>query len=146
MLQARPKFNDRKQLVQLADPRLEGRYPMRAFYQALAIASMCIQEDSTARPLIADVVTALSYLASQAYDPSAPTSVHRSGSRACEGRRQTDEREGSSLAKSEEPEVAGREDSPKEVAGILNRDVDRERAIAEAKLWGRKAAESSNGC
>ena len=122
---------------------------MRGLYQALAIASMCIQEDSTARPLIGDVVTALSYLASQGYDPSAPP---RHGSRHHEENRRKDEGEGTtSAAKSEDPESSEREESPKEAAGIANRDFDRERAIAEAKLWGenlrekRRAAESSKG-
>jgi serine/threonine-protein kinase PBS1 len=43
---------------------------MRGLYQALAVASMCIQEQAAARPLIGDVVTALSYLANQAYEPN----------------------------------------------------------------------------
>lgn len=53
----------------MADPLLNGRYPMRGLYQALAVAAMCVQEQATMRPLIADVVTALTYLASQTYDP-----------------------------------------------------------------------------
>lgn len=53
----------------MADPSLRGQYPVRGLYQALAVAAMCVQEDPTMRPLIADVVTALSYLASQKYDP-----------------------------------------------------------------------------
>lgn len=144
---ARPKFNDRKKLVKLADPRLEGRYPMRGLYQALAIASMCIQEDSTARPLMADVVTALSYLASQAYDPSAPP---RLGSRERDARRTKDETEGTSATLTEDPEGLEREGPPVELVGIFNKDFDRERAIAEAKQWGenlrekQRAAESSN--
>ncbi|KAH8489984.1 hypothetical protein H0E87_025270, partial [Populus deltoides] len=48
----------------------KGRYPMRTLYQALAVASMCIQEQAAALPLIGDVVTALSYLANQAYEPN----------------------------------------------------------------------------
>lgn len=53
----------------MADPALQGQYPPRGLYQALAVASMCVQEQPTMRPVIADVVTALSYLASQKYDP-----------------------------------------------------------------------------
>lgn len=53
----------------MADPMLQGQYPMRGLYQALAVAAMCVQEQPTMRPLIADVVTALTYLASQTYDP-----------------------------------------------------------------------------
>lgn len=47
---------------------------MRGLYQALAVAAMCLQEQAATRPLIGDVVTALSYLASQTYDPNAPSS------------------------------------------------------------------------
>ncbi|XP_048140684.1 probable serine/threonine-protein kinase PBL5 isoform X2 [Rhodamnia argentea] len=68
---ARPLFRDRKKFAQMADPTLEGLYPVRGLYQALAIAAMCVQEQPTVRPVIGDVVTALNYLASQKYDPSA---------------------------------------------------------------------------
>ncbi|GJV30607.1 hypothetical protein Tco_1387055 [Tanacetum coccineum] len=69
--EVRPLFNDRRKFASLAGPRLEGYYPMRGLYQALAIALMCIQEQAAALPLIGDVVTALSYLANHAYDPYA---------------------------------------------------------------------------
>ncbi|XP_043712533.1 probable serine/threonine-protein kinase PBL7 [Telopea speciosissima] len=65
---ARPLFKDRRKFPQMADPMLQGQYPMRGLYQALAVAAMCVQEQPTMRPLIADVVTALSYLASHAHD------------------------------------------------------------------------------
>jgi len=55
----------------MADPMLQGQYPPRGLYQALAVAAMCVQEQPNLRPLIADVVTALSYLASQKFDPLA---------------------------------------------------------------------------
>ncbi|KAJ0860845.1 putative protein kinase RLK-Pelle-RLCK-VIIa-1 family [Helianthus annuus] len=66
---ARPLFNDRGKFATLVDPRLKGRYPMRGLYQALAVASMCIQEQAAARPLIEDVMTALSCLTNHTYDP-----------------------------------------------------------------------------
>ncbi|KAI4334459.1 hypothetical protein L6164_019152 [Bauhinia variegata] len=66
---ARPLFKDRKKFSQMVDPLLEGQYPVRGLYQALAIAAMCVQEQPNMRPVIADVVTALNYLASQKYDP-----------------------------------------------------------------------------
>lgn len=47
----------------MADPKLEGNYPVKALYQALAVAAMCLQEEANTRPLISDVVTALEYLA-----------------------------------------------------------------------------------
>ncbi|GMI90325.1 hypothetical protein like AT5G18610 [Hibiscus trionum] len=66
---ARPLFKDRRKFAQMADPLLQGQYPVRGLYQALAVAAMCVQEQPNMRPLIADVVTALTYLASQKYDP-----------------------------------------------------------------------------
>jgi hypothetical protein len=68
-MQARPLFKDRRKFSQMADPALQGQYPPRGLYQALAVAAMCVQEQPTMRPLIADVVTALTYLASQNYTP-----------------------------------------------------------------------------
>lgn len=58
----------------MADPMLRRQYPSRGLYQALAIAAMCVQDQPNMRPAIADVVTALSYLASQIYDPG--TNIH----------------------------------------------------------------------
>ncbi|XP_058076271.1 serine/threonine-protein kinase PBL27 [Magnolia sinica] len=74
---ARPLFKDRRKFPKMADPLLQGRYPMRGLYQALAVAAMCLQEQAATRPLIGDVVTALTYLASQTYDPNA-ASTHSS--------------------------------------------------------------------
>jgi serine/threonine protein kinase len=73
---ARLLFKDRRKLPSMADPMLQGQFPMRGFYQAVAVAAMCLQEQAATRPLIGDIVTALSYLASQRYDPS----VHPVGS------------------------------------------------------------------
>lgn len=152
---ARPLFNDRRKFSKLADPRLEGRYPMRGLYQALAVASMCIQEDAATRPLIGDVVTALSYLANQAYDPSTTGRGHKS-SVSRDEKRFTDDRV-SRLLKNEDAGGSGRrwdlegsekEDSPRETARLMNRDFDRERAVAEAKMWGenlREKRRQSNG-
>lgn len=66
---ARPLFKDRRKFRQMVDPLLQGQYPMRGLYQALAIAAMCLQEQAETRPLIGDVVTALTYLEYQSSDP-----------------------------------------------------------------------------
>ncbi|XP_044473015.1 probable serine/threonine-protein kinase PBL7 isoform X2 [Mangifera indica] len=66
---ARPLFKDRTKFSLIADPELQGQFPSRGLYQALAVAAMCVQEQPDMRPVIADVVTALTYLASQKYDP-----------------------------------------------------------------------------
>ncbi|KAF5449282.1 hypothetical protein F2P56_029746 [Juglans regia] len=141
---ARPLFNDRRKFSKLADPWLQGRYPIRGLYQALAVASMCIQEQAATRPLIGDVVTALSYLANQAYDPKTASGHSHKGSGDRDERRNRDDR-GGRISKNEESGGSGRrwdfegsekDDSPKETAKMLNRDLIRERAVAEAKMWG----------
>ncbi|XP_015898816.3 probable serine/threonine-protein kinase PBL23 isoform X1 [Ziziphus jujuba] len=60
---AQPLFKDRRHFTLMADPLLEGNYPVKALYQALAVAAMCLQEEADTRPLISDVVTALEFLA-----------------------------------------------------------------------------------
>ena len=53
----------------MTDPMLQGQYPPRGLFQALAVAAMCVQEKPNMRPLIADVVTVLTYLASENFEP-----------------------------------------------------------------------------
>lgn len=172
----------------MADPLLKGRYPMRGLYQALAVAAMCLQEQAATRPLIGDVVTALTYLASQTYDPIAaaaqnnrvgpstprsrdekrgmadgldsPEDRGRLGSPSTHKNspdfRKRDAREsstGTALARIETGGGSGRKlgldelerhesqrDSPVGTGRARetprNRDLDRERAVAEAKVWG----------
>ena len=140
LCQARPLFNDRRKLPKMADPGLQGRYPMRGLYQALAVASMCIQSEAASRPLIADVVTALSYLASQTFDPNATHASKKAG-----GERHRVGDSGRALLKNDETGSSGhksdRDDSPREAPpGILN---DRERMVAEAKMWGANLREKN---
>lgn len=77
---SRPIFKDRRKFVQLADPGLQGKFPLRCLHHAIAIAAMCLQEQPTYRPLITDVLVALEYLASQPYtagaSPSQPSHSH----------------------------------------------------------------------
>ncbi|KAK9025455.1 hypothetical protein V6N11_038322 [Hibiscus sabdariffa] len=69
---ARPFFKDRRKFTEMADPLLQGHYPMQGLYQALDVAAMCLHEQAATRPLIGDVATTLTHLASQMYDPNAP--------------------------------------------------------------------------
>lgn len=66
---AAPFFRDKRKFVKMADPLLEKKFPLKGLYQALAISSMCLQEEASSRPLISDVVTALAFLADPNYDP-----------------------------------------------------------------------------
>ncbi|KAJ7963847.1 Kinase family protein [Quillaja saponaria] len=60
---AQPLFKDRRKFTLMADPLLQGKYPIKGLYQALAVAAICLQEEATSRPLMSDVVTALEFLA-----------------------------------------------------------------------------------
>ncbi|KAM3295261.1 hypothetical protein ACQJBY_037879 [Aegilops geniculata] len=70
---AAPRFKSKKRFREMADPLLRGAYPTKGLYQALAISAMCLQEDATMRPSIADVVTALDYLTGIAKPSPSPT-------------------------------------------------------------------------
>lgn len=60
--QAQPIFKDPKRFPDMADPALERNFPEKDLNQVVAIAAMCLQEEAGARPLMSDVVTALSFL------------------------------------------------------------------------------------
>ncbi|KAF8006209.1 hypothetical protein BT93_K0493 [Corymbia citriodora subsp. variegata] len=59
---AQPVFKDPRRYPELADPLLSDDFPVRGLNQAVAVAAMCLNEEVAVRPLMADVVTALSYL------------------------------------------------------------------------------------
>ncbi|KAL6567483.1 putative serine/threonine-protein kinase pbl23 [Orobanche gracilis] len=73
---AKPLFKDRRKFTLMADPLLEGNYPVKGLYQALAVAAMCLQEESSTRPLIGDVVTALEFLATRPDEVITSESTH----------------------------------------------------------------------
>ncbi|XP_037408196.1 receptor-like cytoplasmic kinase 185 [Triticum dicoccoides] len=172
---ARPLFKDRRKFPKMADPMLQGRFPMRGLYQALAVAAMCLQEQATTRPHIGDVVTALSYLASQTYDPNAPTQHTRSNSSTPRARnvggRNSEQRNGRSpnhlsprtskhggevsrtsstggdsgrRSGLDEIDMAGSQAGSPAQTGRKRetpRIADRQRAIADAKIWGENSRE-----
>ena len=81
----------------MADPLLEGNYPVKALYQALAVAAMCLQEEAATRPLISDVVTTLEFLAANKNEGAAMEEVMDSTSpnRDSDGDTDTDRSEDS---------------------------------------------------
>ncbi|KAG5075790.1 hypothetical protein AAZX31_20G206600 [Glycine max] len=68
---ATPLFRDPKRYPDMADPLLNKNFPEKDLNQVVAIASMCLQEEAEARPLISDVVNALSFLSAPP-PPAAP--------------------------------------------------------------------------
>nr|GEZ73356.1 probable serine/threonine-protein kinase PBL25 [Tanacetum cinerariifolium] len=59
---AQPYFKDPKRFPEMADPHLKGAFPDKSLNQAVGVAAMCVQEDPAVRPMISDVVAALSFL------------------------------------------------------------------------------------
>ncbi|MCD7452817.1 putative serine/threonine-protein kinase pbl7 [Datura stramonium] len=53
---------------EMADPSLQGHYPAKGLQQALIVAQMCVHEQPTKRPAIAEVVAVLTRIASGKYD------------------------------------------------------------------------------
>ncbi|OIW13787.1 hypothetical protein TanjilG_31676 [Lupinus angustifolius] len=76
---AQPLFRDPKRFPDMADPHLSKQFPEKDLNQAVAITAMCLQEEPEARPLMSDVVTALSFLSvvppANAIPPSLPPAV-----------------------------------------------------------------------
>ncbi|XP_023515000.1 probable serine/threonine-protein kinase PBL25 [Cucurbita pepo subsp. pepo] len=65
-----PIFKEPTKFMDLADPLLGRDFTVRSLNQAVAVAAMCLHEEATVRPLISDVVTALSFLGAEAMHSS----------------------------------------------------------------------------
>jgi len=61
-VQVKSVLKNRKNFIKLVDPLLQGRCPMGGLKQAVAIAAMCVQTQASARPLIGEIVDALTYM------------------------------------------------------------------------------------
>ncbi|KAH1081518.1 hypothetical protein J1N35_021279 [Gossypium stocksii] len=115
---AQPMFKEPSKFSELADPLLEGNFPERGLQQALAVAAMCLQEEGEMRPLISDVVTALSCLGN---DPDANMNAA--------AYKESDNKAGYSFSES----------------GSYGEDsrAERQRAVAEAIEWGSNSEHNS---
>ncbi|XP_020087185.1 probable serine/threonine-protein kinase PBL25 [Ananas comosus] len=109
---AQPMFKEQKRYIELVDPLLEGDYPERGLNQAVAVAAMCLQEEASVRPLMTDVVVALSFLTASSVDHNG-TSILQSQFQTLEVSNQSDD------SKREEESA-----------------IERERAVAQAIEWG----------
>ncbi|KAK4778838.1 hypothetical protein SAY86_006366 [Trapa natans] len=114
---ARPMLNDRRSFLQLADPNLGGQYPETVLKNTVEIASMCLREEPNSRPSMSDVATTLGHLMSQKYDPSSASTG-----------------KGTHRPRPREPQLL--DGSPTGTTALLNKDFEREKAVAEARSWG----------
>ncbi|KAK1309869.1 putative receptor-like protein kinase [Acorus calamus] len=56
---ARPILREKKKLLNIVDPRLEGDYPVKAIHKAAMLAYHCLNHNPKARPLMRDIVDSL---------------------------------------------------------------------------------------
>ncbi|XP_019086545.1 PREDICTED: serine/threonine-protein kinase At3g07070-like [Camelina sativa] len=70
---AQPIFREPNRFPELADPLLQGEFPEKSLNQFVAVAAMCLQEEPIVRPLISDVVTALSSMSATTGSPPRTT-------------------------------------------------------------------------
>ncbi|KAK8510877.1 hypothetical protein V6N12_036791 [Hibiscus sabdariffa] len=143
---ARPLFRDCKKFPKMADPLLQG------------LAAMCLQEQTATRPLIGDIVTALMSKADGLDSPG----EHAQYSSPSNHRNSPDYRKWNHVREFSDVELGRNETcggsgrkwgglyeleqqdshrgSPLDAARARetpqNRDLDREQAVAEAKVWG----------
>lgn len=59
----------------MADPLLKNKFPERSLNQAVGVAAMCLQEEPSVRPLIGDVVAAITSLEVAPPDEPIPESL-----------------------------------------------------------------------
>ncbi|RRT65140.1 hypothetical protein B296_00016769 [Ensete ventricosum] len=82
---SRPFIKDRRKFSQLADPLLQGRYPIRPFHQLAMITSMCLHDQPHIRPTMREVSLALDHVATQLYVPETSHRIHDSVKRLADG-------------------------------------------------------------
>ncbi|KAK6137797.1 hypothetical protein DH2020_028456 [Rehmannia glutinosa] len=54
-----PLLKEKKKLLNIVDPRLEGDYPVKGFQKAAMLAYHCLNRNPKARPLMRDIVDSL---------------------------------------------------------------------------------------
>ncbi|GAA0140677.1 hypothetical protein LIER_01983 [Lithospermum erythrorhizon] len=79
---ARPIIRDKDRLEELADARLEGRYPKEDFIRVCTIAAACVAPEASQRPTMGEVVQSLKMVQrTTEYQVAAPTSNARPNNR-----------------------------------------------------------------
>lgn len=74
---AQPLFRNPKRFREMADPLLKNKFPETSLNQVVGVAAMCLQEEPSVRPLISDVVAALTTLNMDEPIPESPSSLKK---------------------------------------------------------------------
>ncbi|KAL9246051.1 hypothetical protein vseg_019634 [Gypsophila vaccaria] len=110
---ALPLLHDRKSHLQMADPRLNGQFSVSALRKAISVAAMCLRQDANKRPSMHEVVETMEYLATV-----------------------KDKRPRSASAENVPTDSIRAKETIKTLS--LSHNVNREQAVAEAKMWGER--------
>lgn len=70
-----PLLREKKKLLSIVDPRLEGDYPVKGFHKAAMLAYHCLNRNPKARPLMRDIVDSLEPLQVPVEDKSTTLTV-----------------------------------------------------------------------
>ncbi|GAA0172592.1 hypothetical protein LIER_26390 [Lithospermum erythrorhizon] len=135
---ASPYLRERN-YVQLADPKLKGQFSLYKLHRVIELAITCVLEDRHRRPNANEVVVTLSKVVAQNDDPSSASL-----------RTLKLDRDPTSLAEAKEEErtrrwrtVGGEGSVRKEMD--KDRELERQKAVAEAKMWGEACREKKRG-
>ncbi|KAK9123409.1 hypothetical protein Sjap_013011 [Stephania japonica] len=75
-----PLINEKKKLLNIIDPRLNGDYPIKGVHKAAMLAYHCLNRNPKARPLMRDIVDSLEPLQHTVEIPiTTPTSTAENG-------------------------------------------------------------------
>jgi serine/threonine-protein kinase PBS1 len=100
--QAMPMFKDQKRYHELVDPLIKKEYAAKALNQVVAMAAMCLQEEDSVRPLMADVVMTLGFLTAMPPDPPAPAAPPAAASEPKKDKAESDHSDSSSSSSDDE--------------------------------------------
>ena len=73
---ALPLLKEKRKLLNIVDPRLEGDYPIKGFQKAAMLAYHCLNRNPKARPLMRDIVDSLEPLQEPEDVPNKKNCVH----------------------------------------------------------------------
>lgn len=95
-------FKDQKRYHELVDPLIKKEYAAKALNQVVAMAAMCLQEEDSVRPLMADVVMTLGFLTAMPPDPPAPAAPPAAASEPKKDKAESDHSDSSSSSSDDE--------------------------------------------
>ncbi|XP_066367614.1 probable serine/threonine-protein kinase PBL25 [Miscanthus floridulus] len=111
---AMPMFKDQKRYHELVDPLIKKEYPAKALNQVVAMAAMCLQQEDSVRPLMADVVMTLGFLTAMPPDPPAPAAPPAAAVAAPEPKKDRDSDHSDSSSSSSDDEGNEEEEEEEE--------------------------------